>query len=142
MTNVLVVEDNKLNMDLMFEILQLENIKFEGAWNGKEAIKKANKKTFDLVLMDIKLSGMDGVQVKNKLKMMPQYKDVPILAVTALSMKGDKDKYLNEGFDDYISKPFNLSEFTQKISEYLSGTAHTNSIPIAKYCEEIPQLSF
>jgi len=139
MNNVLVVEDNELNMDLMFEILQLENIKFEGAWSGEEAIKKANNKLFDLVLTDIKLSGMDGVQVKNKLKMMSQYKDVPILAVTALSMNGDKDKYLNEGFDDYISKPFNLSEFTQKIGEYLSGTAHTSSIPVAKYCEEIPQ---
>lgn len=118
MTKVLVVEDNELNMELVIDILESEGFTADKAISGEEAIKKAEKVVYDLILMDISLPGIDGIKTANIIKNRSEYKDVPVIAMTALVMKGDKEKLLDSGFVDYIPKPINLSEFKSKIRRY------------------------
>jgi CheY-like chemotaxis protein len=116
---VLVVDDDSLGMELVLEILLNANgFITEGAENGAEAIKKTEKEVYDLIIMDIALPGMDGVEVTKIIKSKPQHKDVPVIALTAYAMKGDKERFIEAGFDDYISKPMDLAEFMKKIEKY------------------------
>jgi len=118
MTKVLVVEDNELNMELVVELLESEGFTTDKAISGEEAIKKAEKVVYDLILMDISLPGIDGVKTAEIIKNRHEHKDVPVIALTAFAMKGDKEKLLDSGFVDYIPKPINLSEFISTIRRY------------------------
>ncbi len=118
MTKILVVEDNELNMELVIDILESEGFTVDKAITGEEAIKKAEMVLYDLILMDISLPGIDGVKTAEIIKNRPEHNDVPVIALTALVMKGDKEKLLDSGFDDYIPKPLNMSEFKSKIMKY------------------------
>ena len=115
MTKVLVVEDNSLNMELVVEILKSSGFEVYGAINGEDAIKEVESEHYDLILMDIELPVMDGISAKKIIKSKPGYNNVPIIALTAFAMKGDKEKFLSEGFDDYISKPIDVPEFMKKM---------------------------
>lgn len=118
MTRVLVVEDNLINMELVLEILDGLGFKATGAESGAEAIKNIENNVYDLILMDIELPGMDGVAITKIIKSKPQYKSVPVVALTAYAMKGDREKFLNAGFDDYISKPLDVPEFMNKMETF------------------------
>jgi two-component system cell cycle response regulator DivK len=118
MTKVLVVEDNDLNMELVVEVLESEGFTAEKANSGEEAINKTEKIVYDLILMDISLPGIDGVKTAMIIKNRSEYRDVPVIALTAFAMKGDKERLLESGFEDYIPKPINLSEFKSKILKY------------------------
>ncbi len=118
MTKVLVVEDDDINMRLVFEILKVKDFKADGAENGAEAIKKVEKELYDLILMDIELPGMDGIETTRMIKSKPQYKDVPVVALTAYAMKGEKERILAAGLDDYISKPIRLDDFLERMEKY------------------------
>ena len=121
MKKVLVVEDDNINMQLICEILIAEGFKTEVAMNGFEAIKMTENELYDLILMDIELPGMDGIEatriIKNKIK----NKDVPIIALTAYAMRGDKERIIEAGLDDYISKPWVMSDFINKMEKYRNG---------------------
>jgi len=115
-TNVLVVEDNPLNMELVLEILNSHGfIAFE-AFDGEEALKRIEKEAYDLVLMDIELPGIDGIEATRIIKR--KYRNVPVIALTSYAMKGDREKFLAAGFDEYMSKPINLTQFVDKLEKY------------------------
>ena len=118
MTRVLVVEDNPLNMELEFELLKAKGFLVEGVANGEEAIKKTEKELYDLILMDIELPGMDGMAVTKIIKSKLQYKNVPVIAITAYAMKGDKERFLAAGFEDYIPKPIDVPDFIKRMDKY------------------------
>lgn len=115
MNKILVVEDNPYNMELVIEILKSLGFSAYGAINGEDAVKEVEKEQYDLILMDIELPLMDGASAMKIIKGKPGYENVPILALTAFAMKGDKEKFLAEGFDDYIAKPIDVPEFMKKI---------------------------
>ncbi|MCP4132720.1 MAG: response regulator [bacterium] len=111
--NILVVEDNEMNMTLIKEALSpLYTV--DTAVTGRDAVERARGKTYDIVLMDIQLPGMNGIEAMKKIREF-QKKQVHIIALTAYAMKGDDEKYLEAGFDDYLSKPVNLSLLMEKI---------------------------
>lgn len=118
MTKVLVVEDDPLNTELVLEIVKALGFKADTAENGDEAIRKAKGESYDLILMDIGLPGMDGVQTLEIIRNNPGYKGVPVIALTSYAMKGDRDRFIEAGFDDYIPKPINVHEFMEKMKEY------------------------
>ena len=116
--NVLVVEDNPLNMELVIEILKSLGFVVSGAINGEEAIKMADKEHYDLILMDIELPGMDGISAIRIIKSKPGYNNVPNIALTAFAMKGDWEKFLAAGFDDYMAKPIDVPGFMKQMQKY------------------------
>src|SRR3972149_3650266 len=98
MTEVLIVEDNRLNMELVVDILDGIGFIATRAVNGAEAIRSIETKVFDLVLMDIELPGMDGIAITKIIKSKSKYKNVPVIALTAYAMKGDRERFLSSGF--------------------------------------------
>ena len=118
MVKVLLVEDNPLNMELIIEILQSQGFNVDTAGDGEKAVIMAEKSTYDIILMDIALPGIDGVETSKKIKSKSQYKGVPFVALTAFAMAGDKERLLNAGFNEYVSKPLEVHEFVKKMEKY------------------------
>lgn len=118
MVKVLVVEDNPLNMELILEILLSQDFVVDTVDDGEKAIKITEKTSYDLILMDIALPGIDGVEATRLIKSKPGYKNVPFVALTAFAMAGDKERVLNEGFTDYVSKPLDIKDFIKKMDKY------------------------
>jgi len=118
MPKILVVEDNLLNMELVFDILKSLGFVVHGAINGEEAIKMIENEHYDLILMDIELPGKDGISAIRTIKSKPGYNDVPTIALTAYAMKGDREKFLAAGFDDYIAKPIDVPAFMKQMQKY------------------------
>jgi len=113
-----VVEDNPLNMELFLEILKSSGFAVHGVASGEDAVKEVKKERYDLILMDIGLPVMDGISAMKVIKSMPGYDLVPIVALTAFAMKGDREKFLGAGFNDYISKPIDVPEFMKKMQDF------------------------
>ncbi|MFA4957599.1 MAG: response regulator [Candidatus Methanoperedens sp.] len=118
MKKILVVEDNPFNLDFLFELLTMNGFNVDGAKEGNEAIQKANKEIYDLILMDIALPGIDGVGAMKIIKMIPLYNSIPIVAMTAFALRGDREMYLKAGFDAYISKPINFPDLMKIIAKF------------------------
>lgn len=116
---VLIVDDNDLNRKL-FENLIGQLFSFESAKNGLEAVTLAKKGYFDLILMDIQMPLMDGISAMKKIRQ-DGSSTCPILAVTAYAEESDRTSFLEQGFDDFITKPIRPKEFLQLIQEYLKG---------------------
>jgi two-component system sensor histidine kinase/response regulator len=114
---ILVVEDNITNQDLIAAALEGYQLDFAGS--GEEAVTKALEKTYDLILMDIQLPKMDGVEAMKQIRDKSE-QQTPFIALTAFAMKGDEEKYLESGFDDYLSKPINIETLIQKIESFLN----------------------
>ncbi len=117
MKKVLVVEDDNISMELVSEILNAEGFKTEVASNGLEAIRMTDKELYDIILMDIELPEMNGIEARRLIKSKPEYKDKPVIALTSYAMRGDKENFITLGFDDYISKPIDGSEFIKKVKK-------------------------
>ncbi|MDP2841156.1 MAG: response regulator, partial [Candidatus Methanoperedens sp.] len=99
MTKALVVDGDQLNLELELEILDAAGFTAEGAQDGAEVIKKIDTEIYDLILTEIRLYGMDGIELRKIIKSKPVYKRVPVIALTAYAMKGDKERFLSAGFD-------------------------------------------
>jgi len=117
MKKTLVVEDNPINMELVMEILATNGFSADMAVTGEEAIEKVEKEIYGLVLMDIELPGIDGVDATKLIKRW--HKNLPIIALTSYAMKGDRERFLAAGFDDYISKPIDVNTFIEKINKLI-----------------------
>ena len=121
MKNVYVVEDNEKNMKLFRAILKIvpDITVFEETRGdlGFELIKSGNP---DLVILDIQLPGMNGIEICTKLKKIDKFKDIPFVAVTSFAMKGDKERILSAGFNQYVSKPIKVQEFRELIKTLLA----------------------
>ncbi len=117
---VLVVEDNDMNMQLVEYLLEEGGMAIVKATSGEEALRiTRGSDPFDLILMDIHLPGMDGLSVVREMKDDQRTANVPILALTAHAMRGDKDRFLDAGCDGYISKPIDVKTFLSSIETYL-----------------------
>jgi CheY-like chemotaxis protein len=116
---ILVVEDNDMNMQLVEYLLEEGGYEIVKATSGEEALTIArNDEPVNLILMDIHLPGMDGLSVVREMKSDPRTKDVPILALTAHAMRGDRDRFLEAGCDGYISKPIDVKTFLAAVAQY------------------------
>lgn len=117
---LLVVDDDKSSRDIVRLFLR-ELCDIDSADNGRSAIKKTNEKRYDVVLMDIGLGReMNGLEATMKIKENADYASIPIIAVTAFAMKGDKEKILGAGCSHYLSKPFESATIKNLIKEVLS----------------------
>ena len=117
---ILVVEDNKDNMTLISDILQSLNYEVIQAGDGEQGIRVTQQERPDLILMDLSLPRMDGWTATRHIKADPALNRIPIIALTAHAMVGDRERALEAGCDDYISKPINLKDLAGKLSQYLA----------------------
>jgi two-component system cell cycle response regulator DivK len=121
MPRVLVVEDNEKNMKLFRDLLQAKGYETLEATTAEEALELAAAATPDLILMDIQLPGMDGVSALKRLRADEQTAGTTVLALTAQAMAGDRERFLEAGFDGYMSKPVDVSAFLQAVESYCGG---------------------
>jgi two-component system cell cycle response regulator DivK len=116
---VLIVEDNPRNLKLVRDLLDYAGYRTLGVSNAEDGIELARSRRPDLVLMDVQLPGMDGVEALARLRAEPDAGEVPIVALTAFAMKDDRERFLAAGFDEYIEKPLNVREFPEQVSAIL-----------------------
>ena len=117
---ILIVEDDALNMKLLRSILQLKNFAVLEAENAEVGIQLAREHTPDMILMDIQLPGIDGVEATKLILNDGELKNTPIIAVSSLAMQSDKDVALSAGVKEYITKPINKKNLMNAIHKYLS----------------------
>ena len=118
---ILVVEDNEMNMKLMRAVLRLGNYRMLEAADAETGLELLRSERPDLILMDIQLPGMDGLAATALLKQDPATATIPVIALTALAMKDDKEKTLAAGCDAYIAKPLRYQELYAAIDTLLKG---------------------
>jgi two-component system, cell cycle response regulator DivK len=117
---VLIVEDNDLNMKLFNDLLVAHGYDTLQTKDGVEALALARRHHPDLILMDIQLPQVSGLQVTKWIKEDKDLCTIPVIAVTAFAMKGDKEKMRNGGCEDYIAKPISVASFLQTVERFLS----------------------
>jgi two-component system cell cycle response regulator DivK len=118
---ILVVEDNELNMKLFRDVLVVKGYRALEATTGEEAIALATEHAPDLVLMDVQLPDLDGVEALRRLRTNERTATIPVLALTAQAMQGDRERFLAEGFDGYVSKPVNVRELLGIVRQHCEG---------------------
>ena len=117
---VLVIEDNASSLELMIYLLKSFGHMTFRASNGEEGIQAARSERPDLILCDLQLAAMDGHEVCRRLKSDPVLHSIPLVALTAYAMVGDREKMLAEGFDGYLSKPVNPEQIMDQLAPFLS----------------------
>ena len=122
MSKILLVEDNEMNRDMLSRRLKRRGYEVLIAVNGVEGVEKASLEIPDLILMDMSLPVMDGWEATKKIKTDPATKSIPIIALTAHAMAGDREKALEVGCDDYDTKPIDLSRLLTKIETFIPVT--------------------
>ncbi len=115
---VLVVEDNDLNMKLFHDLLEAHDYNVLQAKDGMEGWRMAREHRPDLILMDIQLPGISGLEVTKRLKADETLKSIPVIAITAFAMAGDEEKIREGGCDAYIVKPISLPDFLQTVERF------------------------
>jgi two-component system cell cycle response regulator DivK len=115
---ILVVDDNEKNIRLVRDVLHFAGFQTLEATSGGESILLAHEHLPDVILMDIRLPDMDGTVAARKLKDDPRTAHIPIVALTSLAMKGDREVLLASGFDGYLEKPINVREFGDQVRSY------------------------
>ncbi len=118
---ILVVEDNEKNMKLFRDVLQAVGFRTLEAGAGARAVELATEHGPDLVLMDIRLPDIDGVEALGRLRADKRTASIPVLALTAQAMEGDRERFLAAGFDGYLSKPVNIAELVATVKHYCDG---------------------
>jgi two-component system, cell cycle response regulator DivK len=118
---ILVVEDNDKNMKLFRDVLEATGYHTLEAATGLEALTLASEHRPALVLMDIELPGMDGLEALGRLRMDHRTADIPVLAVTAQAMRGDRERFTTAGFDGYLSKPVDIDELLEIVRQQCEG---------------------
>jgi len=116
---ILIVEDNELNMKLFNDLLEAHGYNTLQAKDGRLVIELTRKNRPDLILMDIQLPEISGLEITKMLKADDDLCDIPVIAVTAFAMKGDEQKIRNGGCDGYIAKPISVANFLQTVSKFL-----------------------
>lgn len=116
---VLIVEDNELNMKLFHDLLEAHGVETVQARDGKNVLALARENRPDLILMDIQLPEVSGLDVTKWLKDDDDLKSIPVIAVTAFAMKGDEQKIREGGCEDYISKPISVVKFIETVQKFL-----------------------
>ena len=115
----MIVEDNELNMKLFQDLLHTQNYETVETCNGLDAVELARQHMPDLILMDIQLPEVSGLDVTKWIKEDDALKMIPVIAITAFAMKGDEERIRQGGCEAYISKPISVSKFLETIRSYL-----------------------
>ena len=118
---ILVVDDNQDSRELVVKVLKNKGYEMVEAVDGEEAVERAVTHRPDLILLDISIPKLNGYEVARILKGKEEFKDIPIVALTAHAMKGDRAKALEAGCEGYISKPINVRELPAQIKSFLKG---------------------
>lgn len=122
---ILVVEDNVMNLELVSDLLEAHGFRVVQAESGAAAIELAKIEQPDLILMDLQLPEMDGLEATRRLKQNHLTKSINVVALTAHAMIGDEEKAREAGCSGYIAKPINTREFAKVISGFLDGSPHS-----------------
>jgi len=118
---VLIVEDNEKNMKLFRDVLQAAGYDTVEATTGGRAVELAIEHSPDLVLMDVQLPEIDGVEALGRLREDKRTASIPVLALTAQAMQGDRERFLAVGFDGYVSKPVDIVALVETVHEHCDG---------------------
>jgi len=121
MSLILIVEDNEKNLKLVRDVLQVKGYATIEAGNAEDGIRLASARKPDLILMDIQLPGMNGIDALGILRGNPETAEIPVVAVTASVMQQDRNKITEAGFNGYVGKPINLKEFLDAVRNALEG---------------------
>jgi two-component system cell cycle response regulator DivK len=121
MSLILIVEDNEKNLKLVRDVLQAKGYTTIEAGTGEEGVRLAQERHPDLVLMDIRLPGMDGIQALAVLRADPATQKIPVIAVTASVMQQDRKQITDAGFDGYVGKPIALRDLFDSVAKALGG---------------------
>jgi len=123
---ILIVEDNPQNMKVVLMTLRPHGYTFLQATDGEEALKIAARDKPNLIIMDIQLPKVSGLEVTRRLRQMPAFSHIPIIAVTAYAMKGDKEKVIEAGCNAYLPKPINTRQLPGLVAEMLLKQKQSN----------------
>ena len=118
---ILVVEDNEQNLKLLRDVLEYTGYDVRTARTAEDGIALAVSEPPDLVLMDLQLPGIDGMEALRRLRESPRTADIPVVAVTAQAMKQDRERALDAGFNGYLEKPISVRAFPDQVRRFLSG---------------------
>ncbi|MBP3954096.1 response regulator [Gemmata sp. G18] len=127
LARILIIEDNPANLELMSYLLGAFGYSPRTAIDGGEGLRAASSEAFDLIICDIHLPHTDGYEVARRLKADPVRRTVPLIAVTALAMVGDRDRVLAAGFDGYIAKPIDPETFVRQVEAFLWPNKRTHA---------------
>src|SRR5690349_14536347 len=125
MARMLVIEDNPANSELMAYLLTAFGDTLLLASDGEEGLATARREPLDLIVCDMQLPRMDGYAIVRQLKEWPETRTIPVIAVTALAMVGDRDRIIAHGFDGYISKPIIPQTFVAQVENFLDPAQYT-----------------
>ena len=117
---ILIIEDNEKSRKLIRDLLQVKGYRTVDTETAEEGLRLAEERAPALILMDIQLSGMDGITAMKQLKAGPATSSIPVMAITASAMTHNRQSMLAEGFDGYQTKPFNLTEFLADVGRLIS----------------------
>ena len=120
MSLILIVEDNERNLKLVRDVLQVKGFETIEAGTAELGIELATERKPDLILMDIQLPGMNGIEARKILRSKPETAAIPVVAVTASVMQQDRNLITQAGFDGYIGKPINIKEFLEVVNQILA----------------------
>ena len=123
MPKVLLVEDNEMNRDMLARRLERRGYQVVVAVDGAESIAKAESESPDLILMDMSLPGLDGWEATRQIKAAPETRAIPVIALTAHAMSGDREKAIGAGCDDFDTKPVDFTRLVEKIEALLGRAA-------------------
>jgi CheY-like chemotaxis protein len=115
MIKVLIAEDNAVNRELLRELLELREYTVFEACDGQEALQALEQTQPEILLLDIGMPVLDGFAVISRIRENPRFSRLPVVAVTAYAMQGDREKILNSGFDGYLSKPVNATSLAEEL---------------------------
>jgi two-component system cell cycle response regulator DivK len=116
---VLIVEDNELNMKLFNDLLEANGYRTLQSRNGVGAVELARQHKPDLILMDIQLPEVSGLEVTEWIKQDKELRSIPVIAITAFAMKGDEEKIRSRGCEAYLSKPISVTKFLETVKNYV-----------------------
>jgi CheY-like chemotaxis protein len=123
MSKILIAEDNAVNRELLRELLEMRGHTVAEACDGEEALRMIEQTQPDLVLLDIGMPLLDGFGVVRRIRESPRFASLPVVAVTAYAMQGDREKILSSKFDGYLSKPVNAPSLVEELDRLLSKRA-------------------
>ena len=120
---ILVVDDNEANLRLINAVLKTRGYTLIEATSGETALEKLTTAHPSLVLMDVQMPGLSGIDVARTIRAMPAVADLPLIAITAMAMKGDREEILAAGFNDYLAKPYKMGELLALVAQWLPPDA-------------------
>jgi two-component system cell cycle response regulator len=133
---ILVIEDNQTNLDLMVYLLRNYGYAPLIACNGEEGLEAARREIPDLIICDLQMPKLDGYEVARQIRLDPRLSKLPVVAVTAFTMRGDRDKVLAAGFDGYLGKPIVPEEFVSQVEAFLRPDRRSTVRPVASTADQ------